>query len=201
MKISELCNQVLSYLLTIPISNKSATYTPSGYLVNGATLKTFTTQVQWSPSASLSSVISYANVTQTIKTSETIPSAYTAQATDTRITNDWNTFKDAFVSDLFNGDETLSLSSIFLFIYLVRCFIDTRFILVTDVYHKSYVWLYNTNTSVDYKVDSNIKVTNFTKSNGVSNLNSIISALAAEIANRRSFYILKSTTYAAVTNL
>jgi hypothetical protein len=205
MQIYELYNEVLAYLLKIPTGNKSAAYTPSGSLVNGATLKSWTTKIQYCPSATMGSITAYSNVTQVVKTSEDIPAAYKTQATDARITSDWTAFKNAYMSKMFNSENTLSLSSIFVFIYLVRCFIDARFTLFTDVYHTSYVWLYNTSSSVDYRVNSNISVAKFTnnygKTNAVSNLNTIINALAAEISDRRSFYILKSTASATTTDL
>ena len=205
MYINELYNEVLSYLLKIPTGNKSAAYTPTGSLVNGATLKSWTTQIQYCPSATTGSIVAYANVAQVVKTSEDIPAEYKAQANDSRITSDWTAFKNSYMSKMLNNERTLSLSSIFIFIYLVRCFIDARFTLFTDVYHTSYVWLYNTSSSVDYRVNSSVIASKFTngygKTDGASNLNTIINAFASEISDRRSFKILSSTASATTTNL
>lgn len=197
MKVSDLCNEVLTYILSISISNKSGTYTQSGYLaVNGDALKTYTQSVQYSAEVIRhTGVVTTKTVTQNIRTSETINSAYLAQVTNTRITADWNAFKDTYISKILGHDQTITISSLLILIYLVRCFVDTRFTLFTDTYHKSYVWLYNTSTSVDYKVNNNITNTLLkqTSATRFDNLNTIISSLTDEISSRRSIYVLKSS--------
>lgn len=209
MTINDLCNNVLIYILSINISNKSSVYTQSGYLkVNGNAIQTHTYNIQYCPSAyggdgeqkRVDNFVSTATVTQTVKTSETINSVYRQQATDERITDDWNKFKTSYISKMLNVNETISLSSIFVFMYLVRCFIDTRFALFTDAYHNTFVWLYNTSTTVDYKISNNVVPSDFTNtSKGVDVLDTFISAFVEEILSRRSVYMLKSTLSTTIT--
>ena len=193
MNLSDLCKAVETYLTSITIGNKSGTYTPVDHLVNGAVLKTFSTSITYCPVAQIANNTRTETVTQTVKTNESIPSNYLAKADNARITTDWNNFKKTYISKMLNANETMSISSVIMFIYLVRCFIDGRFKLFTDVYHGTCVWLYDTNTTVDYKVDSNLKVTDFSAISETDNLNSIIAALANQVSNRNSYYVLKST--------
>lgn len=210
MTINDLCNNVLMYILSINISNKSSIYTQSGYLkVNGTPIQTHTYKIKYCPSAyggngpkkTTDVWETNATVTQTVKTSETINAVYCQQATDERIINDWNNFKSSYISKMLNVNETISLSSIFVFMYLVRCFIDTRFALFTDAYHNTFVWLYNTSTTVDYKISNSVSPSEFTKiSKGLNVLDTFISALVDEVSNRRSVHILKSTLSTTVTS-
>ena len=94
---------------------------------------------------------------------------------------------------MLNANDTISLSSMFVFIYLVRCFMDARFILFTNTYNTNRVWLYNTSSSVNYNVNANIAPTTFDDFSGVTNLNSIVSAFADEVSSRRHVQVLKAT--------
>lgn len=194
MTISDLCNQVLVYLQTITIKNKSGVYTPSGSLKNGAELKRYRVGITHCPSyhpKTNYSQVTYLN--HIINTGESIPNSYLQQATNERIKNDWNNFKNNYISKTLKMNETISISSIFVFIYLVRCFINTRFALFTDVYHTSYVWLYNTSQSVNYNVNDNIVSTTLNDMSGITNLKQIVNACVDEITSRNYIHILKST--------
>ena len=191
MTISQLCDQVLVYLQSIGISNKNTTYTPSGSLVSGGNIDTYyVTNVQRSISKN---VVQNGTVYHYIKTNENINSVYRASVTNDRIKNDWIAFKNTYISKMLNANDTISLSSMFVFIYLVRCFINTRFALFTDVYHTSYVWLYNTSQSVNYNVNDNIVSTTLNDMSGITNLKQIVNACVDEITSRNYIHILKST--------
>ena len=210
MTINDLCNNVLIYILSINISNKTSAYVQSGYFgVNGTALQTHTYNIKYCPSAyggggpwkQTDVWVTNAIVTQTVKTSETIDAVYCEQATEERIINDWNNFKSSYISKMLNVNETISLSSIFVFMYLVRCFIDARFVLFTDAYHNAFVWLYNTSTTVDYKISNNVSPSEFTKnSKGFNVLDTFISALVDEVSNRSSVHILKSILSTTITS-
>ena len=194
MTIAELCNQVLTYIQSINIGNKSGYYTPTGSLVAGTTLKTYSKGVKHCPT--LHRKENYSQTTtvyHNIKTNENIGSVYRTQVTNDRIKNDWISFKDTYISKMLNVNDTISISSMFVLIYLIRCFIDTRFMLFTDVYHKNYIWLYNTSTSVNYNVDTTIIPTNFNDFSGLTNLNNIISIFSNEVASRQHIHILKAS--------
>lgn len=188
MTISDLCNQVLIYIQSINIGNKSGTYTPSGSLANGSWIRTRSANVVHGTAKDVVETLSIQHI---VYTNGSINSAYLSQATNDRIKNDWNSFKNTYISKMLNSNETISLSSILVFIYLVRCFIDARFMLFTDVYNQSYVWLYNTSSSVSYNV-ADVIPTTFTDTSGVNNLNSIISAFADEVSSRRQITILSA---------
>lgn len=193
MTVAELCNQVLVYLQTIDIQNKTGKYTPSGSVVNGAEVGRRTFGVRHCPS--FHKGVNYSkvtNVVHAVRTNESIPSQYLQQASNERIKNDWINFKNNYISKILKMNETISISSMFVFIYLVRCFINTRFALFTDVYHNSYVWLYNTNTSVDYQVNGNIVPAEYHDMSGVAVLKQIAGAIADDAANRNYVHVLKA---------
>jgi hypothetical protein len=106
------------------------------------------------------------------------------------ITEDWNNFKNSYISKMLNENETITISSMIMFVYLVRCFVSAKFTMFTDVYYSKQVWLYNTSDNVDYQVDSKISVTKLTDKYGDSNLTSIMSSLIDEVLKRRSTHIL-----------
>lgn len=191
MTISQLCDQVLVYLQSIGISNKNTTYTPSGSLTSGGDIDSYyVTNVQRSISKN---VVQKGTVYHYIKTNENINSVYRASVTNDRIKNDWIAFKNTYISKMLNANDTISLSSMFVFIYLVRCFIDARFTLFTNAYNTSRVWLYNTSSSVNYNVNTSVASTNFNDLSGVTNLNTIVSAFADEVSSRRHIHVLKAT--------
>ena len=169
MTISDLCNQTLIYLQKIDIKNKNGKYTPSGSVANGAEVGRRTFGVTHCPSYHRATNYSQVtNVVHVVRTNESIPSQYLQQASNERIKNDWINFKNNYISKILKLNETISISSMFVFIYLIRCFINTRFALFTDVYRNSYVWLYNTSTSVNYQVDGNIVPTAYNDTSGVA---------------------------------
>lgn len=194
MTISDLCNQVLVYLQTIATQNKSGVYTPKDSLVKGGEVKRYTIGIThcpgYHPKTHYSQVT---NINHIIRTNESIPSSYLQQATNERIKNDWNAFKNNHISRILKMNETISVSSIFVFIYLVRCFINTRFALFTDVYNTSRVWLYNTAQSVNYNIDGNIVPTKLNDTSGIENLKQIMAACVDEVATRGYIHILKAT--------
>lgn len=197
MNITDLCNAALVYIISINIGNKSGNYTPSGSLANNTTLKTFSRDIVYCPGYSSGNSSTYERITQTVISDESIGSEYLKKATNDKITSDWNAFKNEYILPTLK-DKKISLSSIFVFIYLIRCFIDTRFKLFTDIYNKKQVWLYNTNTleMKNYQVDTSILQT-LEK----DNLNNIISALAESTINRRPIHILKTKTNTSVSSI
>lgn len=190
MKISDLYSEVLSYLLSIKIQNKNKAYEPTGSIKSGTTLKNFSTthkycatQNRWTSSTSKT-------FSHNIYTSESIGSNYLKAASESMITEDWNNFKNSYISKMLNENETITISSMIMFVYLVRCFVSAKFTMFTDVYYSKQVWLYNTSDNVDYQVDSKISVTKLTDKYGDSNLTSIMSSLIDEVLKRRSTHIL-----------
>jgi hypothetical protein len=200
MKISDLYNEVLVYLLSIKPKNLDAAYTPTGTLANGGTLSTNTWYIHYSPDYTSSSA--YRKVTLTVSTNETIPAKYTKATTTAAITSDWNNFKNTYMDKMLNANSTITLTSVFIFIYLVRCFVDSKFCLFTDTYNKSKVWLYNTeNVAGMYNIDTNITTTELTKDSvAYDKLEDIILLLAEQVSKRNSIYILKSTTSNTITS-
>ena len=196
MTISELCNQVLTYLQMINISNKNKVYTPSGSLSNGGNVHSYTKSGV--KRGVKKNTVENLSVSHIVKTNQSISAVYTAQVTNDRISSDWNTFKNTYISKMLNINETISLSSMFVFIYLVRCFMDARFVLFMDVYNKNRVWLYNTSTSVDYNISGYIAPTDFVDFSGVTTLSNIISVFADEVSSKRNMQVLKSTSYESV---
>lgn len=215
MKISNLCNEILTYIVTASksLGNKDKQYSPSGNLKSGTTLKTYSKEVTYCPRkaggtgkaggrhAGPPPMIKYkATITHTIKSNESIPSAYTASVTEDRIKSDWNTFKNTYVTTMLKTDEVVTVSAVLTLLYLVRCFMDSRFKLFTDTYHDSYVWLYDTSTPSNY--NSYYKVdTSLTINSEIEDIKTIVDIFVDEITDRRSLHVLKTISSVSKTEV
>ena len=196
LTLAELCDKAANYLQSIKIGNKNTTYSPEGSLKAGTTLKTYSFNIQCPAYIDSTNPAAYTGkVTRTvqlnIKTNENIPSVYLKAVSDSGIVADWNDFKDRYIYSKLNSNTYVSLSSMFLFLYLFRYFVDTRFCQFTDIYTKSSVWLYKTG-SVAY-APSNLGLAG----NSVIDkaiMDTYINTLVSEIVQRDTLKTLKASS-------
>ena len=184
--VEELCNKALEYLLSISVGNKNMTYTPSDSLKSGGLLKTYNFNI-YTPGASTR--VSRTS-TMSISTNENIPSAYLTSVDNNKITTDWNNYRNTYIYPKLSPDTHVSVSSMFLFLYYFRYFVDKKFCLFTDIYTKASVWLYNT---------SNVTYTPTNLSLGANTLdvymmNSYMNTLIKEITTRDTLKTLKASS-------
>ena len=184
--VSELCDKALEYILTVPAKNKNAAYTPSGTLKNGATLKTYNFGITC-PDVN-QSVSKTASLF--IKTGEDIPAAFLSAASTDKIKSDWNTYKNQYILTRLTSNTQISVSSLFLFLYLFRYFLDNKFALFTDIYAMQSAWLYNTGGIPTPPQGMNIDIEQL----NMTNLNSYMSALVGQIIAGNNFKTLKAAS-------
>ena len=184
--IGELCNKALEYLLSINVSNKNTTYSPTGSLKAGTVLKTYNFAIK---TPSVNGQVSRTS-TMSITTNENIPTQYLTSVSNATITSHWNSYVQSYIYTKLSPDTYVSVSSMFLFLYLFRYFVDKRFCLFTDIYTKSSVWLYNTG-NVTYSPSSmelNKNVLDATT------MNKYMTTLIEEIASRDTIKTLKASS-------
>ena len=184
--IEELCNKALDYLLSINVGNKGKTYTPSGTLKSGGLLKEYNFTIYTPGVNTQVSRIS----TISISTNENIPSTYLKSVDNTKITSDWNSYRNNYIYTKLTPTTHISVSSMFLFLYLFRYFVDKKFCMFTDIYTKSSIWLYNT-SDVTYSpstmsLDNNIL--------DISTMNAYMNTLINEITSRDTLKVLKASS-------
>lgn len=184
--VSELCDKALEYILTIPAKNKNAAYTPSGTLKKGNTLKTYNFGITC-PDVN-KSVSKTASVF--IETGEDIPAAFLAAIIADEIKSDWDTYKNQYILTRLTSNTPVSISSLFLFLYLFRYFLDNKFTLFTDIYAKQSVWLYNTGTIAAPPQGMNIDIEQI----NMTNMSSYMSALVGQIIAGKNFKTLEAAS-------
>ena len=186
--IEELCDKALEYILSITIGNKNKNYNPpnDSSLKKGAVLKTYNFNIV-TPAVNT-------KVTQTstisISTSENIPSIYLNAITEEKITSDWEQYRDEYIYTKLNKDEYVSVSSMFLFLYLFRYFIDKKLCMFTDIYSQSSVWLYNTEDVV-YSPNNMILGPDSLDQHAMNNY---MNTLINEIVERDTLKVLKASS-------
>lgn len=185
--IGELCDAALSYLLMVNVGNKYKRYMPTGSLDTGTCLK------QWTYKLRVPAENGYVDTEASIgvHTSESIPESYLNKVTDSKITDDWNKYKKMYIYSKINQDTYISTSSMFYFIYLFRYFIDKHFKMFTDIYGKSFVWLYNTANDVTYSPTNLSLKENETT---VSSIEKYVDILIDEVASRETIQTLQAST-------
>lgn len=184
--ILELCDKAQEYLLTINVGNKNKTYTPTGTLKSGGVLKTYS----FSYTAPGVNEPVTKTSTMTISTSGNIPNNYLTSVSTNKMIQDWEDYRDNHILTKINSETYISLSSMFYFLYLFRYFIDKKFCMFTDIYGKSYVWLYNTSTVTYSPSDMNLE----DKVLSATDMDTYISTLISEIANRDTLQTLVAST-------
>jgi hypothetical protein len=184
--IGDLCDTALEYLLTVPIGNHYKRYVPTGTLRNGGTLKNWTYHIR--VPAYNTHVDTTASVS--VYTSESIPEKYLAKVTDSKITEDWNSYKKNYIYPKVPANTYISTSSMFGFIYLFRYFVDKHLKMFTDIYGKSYVWLYDTE-NVTYS-PTDIKMTQ--DKTDVSTIEKYVDTLIDEVVTRDTIQTLHAST-------
>lgn len=184
--VAELCDKALEYLLSISVGNKNATYSPSGSLKSGTVLKTYSFSIA-TPDVNTSVA---RTSTMSISTNESIPSAYLTAVDNAKITSDWNSYKTNYIYTKISSNTRISLSSMFLFLYLFRYFVDKKFCLFTDIYTQSSVWLYNTGTVTYSPGDMSLNLNSLDS----SAMNTYMTTLINEITSRDTLKTLKASS-------
>ena len=184
--IAELCNRAQEYLLSIKVQNKNAAYNPKSTLKAGGSLKTFYYKIQCPDKNKAVTQTAQINVF----TNENIPASYIAAVTDAKIISDWVAYRDKYIYTRIQSSTYISLSSMFLFLYLFRYFVDKKFCLFTDIYTMNSDWLYNT-AAVTYNPSGmNINLGEL----DAAAMDSYMDTLITEIATRENLKTLVASS-------
>lgn len=212
LTVSELCDKAAKYLQSVSIGNKNSNYEPADSLKNGNVIKTYNFQVETPDVANYYPKNSKINLTEqeaeklisigtkkrtikiNIKTDENISEEYLNSISNNGIVQDWNNYVNEFVYSRINSKAYVGMSSLFLFLYLFRYFVDARFCQFSDIYTKAHVWLYKTG-NVKYNPDNMVLADNSIIDKTL--MDAYINTLVKEIVNRDTHKILGA---AASTN-
>lgn len=223
LTIAELCDKAGKYLQSINIGNKNSNYVPDNTLKNGNTIKTYKFEIPTPsvtnyyphdpkdpfnlsnpkntkinrPEDEITPTITSAKIRTIrmyIKTNEDIPIEYLRSTSDFNILQDWSEYKKQFIYTKIDSDAYVGVSSLFVFLYLFRYFVDSRFCQFSDIYTQSNVWLYNTG-SVDYDPAEMLLASNSIIDKTL--MDTYINTLVTEIVNRDTHKVLGA---AASTN-
>ena len=212
LTVSELCDKAAKYLQSVSIGNKNSNYEPTDSLKSGNVIKTYNFQVEtpdvakyWPKNSRLNLTeqeaakqISIGTKSRTIKinikTTEDIPEEYLKSVSNNGIVQDWDKYVNEFIYSKINSEAYVGVSSLFLFLYLFRYFIDTRFCQFSDIYTKAHIWLYKTGDA-EYNPDNMILASNSIIDKTL--IDSYINTLVTEIVNRDTHKVLGA---AASTN-
>jgi hypothetical protein len=187
--IEELCDKALEYILSISIGNKGKRYTPTGNLSSTSTtnLKDYNCNIQYPGVNSVNTK----TATFSIRTSGTIPEKYLKSVTNTQIKTEWNAYRDSYIYKIISPDNYVSVSSMILFLYYFRYFVDKKFCMFTDIYASSSVWLYNTE-KVTYAPKNILLNGDFTLT--TSEINNYMNILIDEITSGDTLKVLNAST-------
>ena len=210
LTIAELCDKAARYLQSITVGNKNNIYTPAEALKNGGTIKTYDFEIKCpdnceyypegtrigAPEDTIKKTLGYKNrtVKMYIKTNEDIGEEYLKAVSNSDIATDWNSYKNQYVYSKINSEAHVSVTSLFLFLYLFRYFIDTRFHQFSDIYTNTNIWLYKTGNIKYNPADMLLAGESFIDK---SMMDSYINTLISEVVNRDTHTVLGA---AASTN-
>lgn len=211
LTIAELCDKAGKYLQSINIGNKNSNYVPDNTLKNGNTVKTYDFTV-FTPSVAnyypKDTIINKPDeeikptlttqkrrtIHMYIKTNEDIPVEYLTGVSNLNILQDWNEYKKQFIYTKISSDTYVGMSSLMVFLYYFRYFVDIRFCQFSDIYTQSNIWLYKTGSAKYEPTEMLLAEDNIIDK---TLMDAYIDTLVTEIVNRDTHKVLGA---AASTN-
>lgn len=210
LTVAELCDKAAQYLQSISVGNKNYSYTPTDSLKNGGIIKTYNFDIQCPDYCTYYDkgteflgmseeevqkliTIGYKTVTinMNIKTNEDIPEEYLKPVSNDDIKQDWDTYKQQCIYTKLNSTAYVGVTSLFVFLYLFRYFVDIRFCQFSDIYTKTHIWLYKTGDLEYNPASMELASKSFIDK---SMMDAYINTLIEEIVNRDTHRVLGAAT-------